>query len=279
MNSTGRTVMDILKVLDRSNCRECGLKTCMAFAAQVVQGTRELDQCPRVPREALDRFGGARQTSGEPDDDRRAAIDALKARVGAINLAEAARRIGGELSGDLLTIRCFERIFQIDHKGDLSAQCHVNFWVHMPLLEYMVRASGAVPTGDWVRFRELEGALDWSRFFEHRCERAMRDMADGQEDVFLDVLQTFAGRPPRGILARRAPEADWTLLVYPLPKVPLLFAYWRAEGAFEPVLSLLLDRSATENLSAGAIYTLVQGVVIMFQRIIRRHTHGERWEP
>ncbi len=39
-------VMDIFKLLPRSNCKDCGFSTCMAFAAAVTKGKTTADQCP-----------------------------------------------------------------------------------------------------------------------------------------------------------------------------------------------------------------------------------------
>ncbi len=41
-------VMDILKILPKTNCRECGYPTCMAFAAAVAGGKAMADQCPAL---------------------------------------------------------------------------------------------------------------------------------------------------------------------------------------------------------------------------------------
>lgn len=41
-------VMDILKILPKSNCRECGYLTCMAFAAALTQGKTISDKCPSL---------------------------------------------------------------------------------------------------------------------------------------------------------------------------------------------------------------------------------------
>ena len=38
-------VMDIYKRLPRTNCRQCGYATCMAYAADLSQGLARLDQC------------------------------------------------------------------------------------------------------------------------------------------------------------------------------------------------------------------------------------------
>ena len=39
-------VMDIFKLLPRTNCKRCGYATCMAFAADLRAGTVQLEQCP-----------------------------------------------------------------------------------------------------------------------------------------------------------------------------------------------------------------------------------------
>lgn len=39
-------MMDILKILPKTNCRECGYLTCMAFAAALIQGKAPADRCP-----------------------------------------------------------------------------------------------------------------------------------------------------------------------------------------------------------------------------------------
>ena len=41
-------VLDILKLLPRTNCGECGLASCMAFAAELIEGNRCLEDCPAL---------------------------------------------------------------------------------------------------------------------------------------------------------------------------------------------------------------------------------------
>lgn len=41
-------VMEILRLLPRTNCRKCGLPTCMVFAAQAVDGGRGATDCPEL---------------------------------------------------------------------------------------------------------------------------------------------------------------------------------------------------------------------------------------
>ena len=49
MASTG---LDIYKLLPKTNCKECGFPTCLAFAMKLAQKGTELDKCPYVSDEA-----------------------------------------------------------------------------------------------------------------------------------------------------------------------------------------------------------------------------------
>ncbi len=41
-------VIEILRLLPRTNCKKCGQPTCMAFAAQVTEGGRGAEHCPEL---------------------------------------------------------------------------------------------------------------------------------------------------------------------------------------------------------------------------------------
>ncbi|MDD4859059.1 MAG: (Fe-S)-binding protein [Dehalococcoidales bacterium] len=49
-------VMEIFKLLPRTNCRQCGYATCMAFAAALSQGAAKLEQCPPLMPEAQEKL-------------------------------------------------------------------------------------------------------------------------------------------------------------------------------------------------------------------------------
>jgi len=53
------TAMDIFKLLPRTNCRDCGQATCLAFAMQIAQKKAKLEDCPHVSDEAKAALGAA----------------------------------------------------------------------------------------------------------------------------------------------------------------------------------------------------------------------------
>ena len=60
-------------------------------------------------------------------------------------------------------------------------------------------------------------------------------------------------------------------MLHPLPKVPILICYWRADGELPSDLNLFFDDTAEKNLPIEAIYTLATGLVIMFEKIAQTH--------
>jgi len=49
-------VLEILKLLPKTNCRECGQPTCMVFATQVAEGGKGPEDCPPLTGESKTRL-------------------------------------------------------------------------------------------------------------------------------------------------------------------------------------------------------------------------------
>ena len=53
------TGIEIFKMLPKTNCKECGYPTCLAFAMALATGKAELDKCPYVSEEAKEKLAAA----------------------------------------------------------------------------------------------------------------------------------------------------------------------------------------------------------------------------
>jgi CO dehydrogenase/acetyl-CoA synthase gamma subunit (corrinoid Fe-S protein) len=62
MENKGKpVVLEILKLLPKSNCQKCGQPTCMVFAIQTAEGIKGADDCPSLEqrsREMLEEYLG-----------------------------------------------------------------------------------------------------------------------------------------------------------------------------------------------------------------------------
>ena len=51
------TGIQIFKLLPKTNCKECGVPTCLAFATCVIVEEKPLETCPHLTREVLEELG------------------------------------------------------------------------------------------------------------------------------------------------------------------------------------------------------------------------------
>ena len=264
-----RSAVDILKLLNKSNCQDCGEKTCLAFAAAVLQGRRQLSECPHLDPETLSRFADD-ETPTPGDNGAEDHLAELKSRIADLDLAEAARRTGGELLNGRLTLKILGKNFSVDASGKLYADIHINHWVAVPFLNYVISGEGKAPTGVWLPFRELPGGRERAPLFEKRCEEPMKQLADRLPEFFDDIVHMFSGRQVDPLF-----ESDISVVLDPLPKVPLMICYWKPEEGMASSLSLFFDETAVTNLDIGAIYTLGAGLSQMFSKLALRHGFAE----
>lgn len=260
-----QTIMDIFKLLNKSNCRKCNEKTCLAFAAAVFQGRRSLDECPDLPRDIARSF---QKPVPSPliEEINNAPIDALKQRLSEIDLREAAARIGAKYESGRLILRIFGKEFGIDATGAITTDIHVNPWVLIPVLTHILEGKGVIPSGRWVPFRELEGGMAWLGLYEQQGEKVLRKVADGYPDLFRDMIELFNGKRVENLY-----EADISLVIHPLPLFPILVCYWMPEDGMASSLTLFFDKGADQNLDIQAIYSLVAGIAHMFEKLAARH--------
>ena len=112
--------MEILKLLDKSNCRKCNEATCLAFAAAVARGQRAFNECPCVEEDVVKQFGGEHRNRKTPDSDVEEVLNQLKGRLRTINLAAAAKRLNTPFKDGILTIKVCGKDFSVDSKGNFS---------------------------------------------------------------------------------------------------------------------------------------------------------------
>ena len=129
-------LMELYPYLDKSNCRKCNEKTCLAFAAAVYQGRKALEECPKLSPEVVARFkdDDAAARPNLVEENREAYVAMLKKEVARLDFEAAAERTGGRIQGDRLVLKIMGRDFSVDRMGNLYAEIHVNPWVAMPFL-------------------------------------------------------------------------------------------------------------------------------------------------
>lgn len=258
--------IEVLKMTDKSNCRECGYQTCLAFAQAAARGQVPLASCTRLPPEALEKAPPQPEKKPAAVTDGEDAVKALQAEIRKTDLDSAAARIGASFTRGKLTMKIMGKDFSVDEDGKLFSEIHVHPWIAAPFLAYVLHSEGRKPTGKWVGFRELPGGMAQMGLYEQRCEKPLQRVAETYTDFFEDLMHLFNGREVGSQF-----NADISLVLLPLPLVPVLICYWKPEDGIPATLRFFYDETAGKNLGTEALYSLVAGLVRMFELIARRH--------
>jgi hypothetical protein len=257
--------LEIFQLLEKSNCRRCGEKTCLAFASAVVMGKRKLQECPQLSPEIEAQFveePDCRQVN-EPGYDY---IEKLKSEITAIDLAAAAERVGASFSDGILTLKILGKDYSVDSRGNIFADIHINPWIAVPFLNYILYGQGLPIANKWVSLQELKQGRARYQMFQRQCEEPMKRVADSYPDLFNDIVKVFSGKQVSKHL-----DSDIFIVLYPLPKVPIMICYWLPDDGLDSNLQVFFDETADRNLDTDSVFTLGTGLATMFRKFALRH--------
>ncbi len=262
-----RNPLEIYKLLPKTNCGRCYLPSCLAFAAAAIKGEKKLVDCPYLEKDEAERFVGGVEMRDPDEMKRQEKVEDLQELVAKLDFPQAAERLGGSLVNTSLMIKSLGKTFMVDQQGKVSSECHTHAGLTIPLLSYIVESKGTEPTGDWVPFRELRDGAAMSPLFTRKGEQGLKQLVDRHTDLLELLIDLFSGqRVVAGF------SADISVVLYPLPKLPILICYWKAEEDMDSDLNIFFDSSASDHLGIRSIYALAVGLVMMFEKIARQHS-------
>ncbi len=104
--------------------------TCLAFAASVFKGARQISECPRLDPEIVSHYSDGVETPRTLEQDGEEALRQMQEKIAQVDLAEAAARLGGRYNNDKLTLRILGKEFSIDSRGQFTTDIHVHGWIN-----------------------------------------------------------------------------------------------------------------------------------------------------
>ncbi len=210
-----KNMVDILKLLNKSNCGDCLEKTCLAFAASVFKGQKHLDACPHLDEKIIRQFAGKIEKRKTIEDDQEELVQNLKQKILDTDLSSVAPKAGGAFSNDQLTLKIFGKNFIVCSDGSLISDIHINPWVTVPILSYVLNCTSLPVSGNWIPFRELKTGGTWQGLFRQQCEIRLKKLADTYTDLFEELIHIFNGKQVTNHY-----ESDISLVLHPCPKCP-----------------------------------------------------------
>ncbi len=184
-------------------------------------------------------------------------IEAARRQLAACDAAEVARRAGLTVRNGRLDLPLLDSGYHIAWP-DLSitfrdgSDCPEDLVILV--LDYLVRADGSAPTGEWIGFQELPDGAFYRRAFQgYSGDRLVRDLA-ADVDRFRQAARALDGEP--------LPMGDTAFAFRVLPHVPLAVVWWDEDDEFPANATVLFDRVAD-------VYLPTDGLAILGRMLCR----------
>lgn len=241
-------ILELLKMLPRTNCGDCGYLTCMAFATHVLREGVAPATCPYFDPQKLARVEDVlrEQEAGGITAFPEHFVSAKKHVVSKIqdyDLQELAPFLGAEFilreGKEFLVIPLLGRRYAVtkDEVDPLDGGQH-DVWEHVLLYNYIAQACREPLQENWVAMGELPGALAKKKAFEEGCEDKIAAAFTGRLEELKMVLRRLGlFSPPKET------NAEFHAVFHPLPKIPFLLYFWDEdrEDGFPAKVKILFD--------------------------------------
>lgn len=260
------SVVDLYaKILPKTNCKDCGFPTCIAFAGMVVSEKLPLKNCPHIAPELL---ASAQAELNEQykegkwlkKDMAAEALGVAKERAKSIDLKEMAQRTGG--------------LFQ-DGKtpGPLKGQPHINLpYFNSNLLVsqekisdaqgndltrneqtfvYIHLASGGTssPNGNMKSLKEFPNTVSKISSMRDHVEAPIKKAFKNRLPSLEQACIANGGTN----VSDRYESPDLAFQFRVFPKVFIVLLFWDENDGFEPDAKLMFDETVMDHMDIEAV--------------------------
>lgn len=253
------TPIDLYKLTPKTNCRECGFETCLAFATQVIVGQGDLDACRYLDQQALQPFRsrlaeqheagiGVRREGFEKT------LQFLRQEVRKWPFADLAGGLGArffQMNGEpALELTYFGEPVTITSEDICRASgAELNPWEKVLLYNYVI-GGAQEPSGVWVGMESLPNSVSKIKSLRAHCEQKLARAFAGKMDQLPGASEGLG----RG-LAMTEEKADFAADFQILPKLTLRVLWWDEDPTegFESRVKFLFDSGVLGTLDLESL--------------------------
>jgi hypothetical protein len=159
---------------------------------------------------------------------------------------EILRRSGFEADADGFLIPFLNRTYRIDFPGftfsdTASEPKDVPIQEQVLILHYLRAGGLRFPTGNWIAYREIQGASFYFSAFVKRAIDPLKKTFGSNIEGLVKAAERLGGQ------AIPAGDAGFEFRV--LPRIPVQLILWEGDSEFPPEANILFDETIGEILS------------------------------
>lgn len=251
-------------VLAKTNCRDCGFPSCLAFAAKVVSEKHPLGNCPHISADLLARceielVKQYAQGKWLKRDMAEEALKWAKSRAASLAIEDLPGRIGGELirigPETALRLPYFNSHLHIlGTSVSRSDGSELTRYEQVFILNHLAQGGSSQPSGRWKGFVEFPNTVSKMVSMRTAVEEPLIERFAGRKEDLHGRALALGALP----LAVNEGSADIAVIFTPLPRVPLALLFWDAAPGddFQSQAKLMFDETVVEHLDIESIVFL-----------------------
>jgi len=259
------SALDLYQATPKTNCKECGHPTCLAFSTRVIVEKMPLDACPYLKDEVrsdLRERISRQQEEGVyvKRDQYKITADFIRERLEGTDFSAVAEGLGAEpveqAGSPGLRIRYLNRDHVLTRKDiTLDGVSTGDHWDNILLYNYVHFAGSEPLHRKWIPIDSIPGHIPKKPELEHGCEEKIARHFRGRREALERAAGALAGSPDP-----QHEHADLALSFLPLPRVPFLLLFWDhdPDEDFPARAKVLFDGSVTSYLDIESLVFLAE---------------------
>jgi len=252
--------IELLKRLPKTNCKECGLESCLLFALKVAAGEWDISKCPYLPKDELSGKVEERITFNQLLEN----LKELKERFRKVCIKDVANNLGAKVEQNLAILPYLddEILIELDTNGyPLRLRSQKGYELdprdEILLMNYFLYNGNKPLTQEFVGLESFPHSISKVGTLKRYAEEPLARLFDEKREALLEALKSFK------ISQLKETNSGVSFVVYALPRVPLMINYWAgdAEEGLSSYCKVLYDASAISYLDLECLVFLAERFV------------------
>jgi hypothetical protein len=253
------TPMHLYKLTPKTNCRECGFETCLAFSTQVIVGQADLALCSYLDQDAIgpvrDRLAEQQAAGiGIKREGFEKALQFLRREIRKWEFGDVAESLGAEFSKSegvqVLRFNYFGETVAVTHE-DILPGSGGSLGPYDKILLYNYVIGGATdPSGTWVGMETLPNSISKIKSLRGHCEGPLAEKFAGRMNRLAEAISGIGME-----IALRDEQVDFAAEFRILPKLSVRVLWWDEDPAegFAARVKFLFDQKVLETLDLESL--------------------------
>ena len=253
------TPIQLYKLTPKTNCGECGLATCLAFATQVIVGQADLEACPYLDETELGPFRKhLLEQHGEGIGLKREgfekALHFLRREIRRWNFGTIAQSLGADFiesdGRQVLKLSYFGQQVTLTHDDvAMASGADLNPYEKILLFNYVI-GGATEPSGTWVGMESLPNSVSKIKSLKAHCEGRLAQAFAGSMSRLPRIVEGLGQE-----VVSSGEKVDFAAEFQVLPRLSIRILWWDEDPAegFQPQTKFLFDARVLQILDLESL--------------------------